>query len=143
MVKKTIVVLLILPMALVLAAQGNKEAGKGQGILLEDNFAELLGELESGEITPEEAREELANMQNRFTFRNEEGKILDGLPDQLRDRDQIRIDEPGRDRAKDQDKTQDKLKDQDKDQDCEPDRDRIGDQTGSGSSSGPSGKKKS
>ncbi len=169
MIRKITVVLLILPMALMLTAQGNKEAGKGQGVLLEESYAGPLGDLESGEITPQEARDELVNMQNRFTLRNEERKVLDdltegvaagditaeqaldGLPDQLRDRTQLRIDEPDQDRIKDQDKTQDKLKDQDKDQDqkmdqdqdCEPDQDRIQDQTGSGSSSGSSGKNKS
>ncbi len=141
MSKKITLVLLVLIVPFILSARGNMEAGNGQAVVLEENFSGLLEKLDQGEITLEEAREELKMMQNRFTIREElrigmedtleavgsrqmtpkEG--TESLADQLKTQDRLRDRDP--DETQDKLQTKDQTQQQDRDQDCEPDQDQT------------------
>ena len=153
MSKKITLVLLVLIVPLILSARGNMEAGNGQAVVLEENFSDLLEKLDQGEISLEEAREELKMMQNRFTIREElrigmedtldavghrqmspkEG--MESLGDQLETQDRLRDRDP--DKTQDKLQTQDKIQQQDQDQDCEPDQDQTQQQDKDQTQDGP------
>lgn len=115
------VLLLIAPM--VLSAAGNRESGNGAGITLDQEVISLLDQVESGELTIDEAKDKFAALEKEFRIQAEEKEMVMEMlkevesgekkaadcEDQLKEQLQTR--ERTRDRVQSEDKDEDKNKD--------------------------------
>ncbi len=67
-------ILLIVPM--MLSAAGNRESGNGDGITLDQEVLLLLDQVESGELTIDEAKDQFAALEKEFQVRTEERQMV-------------------------------------------------------------------
>ncbi|MCF6335836.1 MAG: hypothetical protein L3J12_08855 [Spirochaetales bacterium] len=66
--------LILLPM--MLSAAGNMEAGNSKGITLNQEVVTLLEQVESGDLTLEEAKDQFSSLEKEYQVRVEERKMI-------------------------------------------------------------------
>ena len=119
--------LLIVPM--VLSAAGNRESENGTGITLDQEVISLLDQVESGELTIDEAKDQFAALEKEFQVRTEERQMVmemlnevaagekkaadceDQLKEQLQTRERIRDRVRSKDETAAKDQTRTKAED--------------------------------
>ncbi len=133
------VVLFIVPM--VLSAAGNRESENGNGITLDQEVIFLLDQVESGELTLEEAKTQFLNLEKEFQVRTEERQMVMEMMEEVRDGEKRAAD--CADQLREQLKTRERIRErtQLKDETTAKDQTRSNTIDGSGDSSGGPGKK--
>jgi pyruvate formate-lyase activating enzyme-like uncharacterized protein len=135
--------MLILPMAL--SAAGAQEGGNSKAITLDDNVMTMLEQLEAGDLTLEQAREDFRELEKEYQVSAEEQKQINGMMDDVAKGDRTAQDceEPLKDQFQTREKIQEKVQDKTQDQTPDQTKDQLktGASEGSGSSGSGSGKK--
>ncbi len=128
------ILLLIVPM--VLSAAGNRESGNGTGITLDQEVISLLDQVESGELSIEEAKDQFASLEKEFQVRTEERQMVMEMLKEVGNGDKKAAD--CEDQLKEQLQTRERIRDraQSKDETAVKDQTRIKAEDGSGDGTG-------